>query len=77
MTHDSNDDWYGDALCAQIGSEMFFPDKGGSTRAAKTICRKCTVVDACLVSALVRDEQHGIWGGLSPRERRQLKKDAA
>ncbi|OLT55639.1 WhiB family transcriptional regulator [Corynebacterium sp. CNJ-954] len=67
-------DWQEQALCAQTDPEAFFPEKGGSTREAKRICRACGVRDECLEYALEHDERFGIWGGLSERERRRLKK---
>ena len=32
-------DWTLDALCAQVDPEAFFPEKGGSTREAKSVCK--------------------------------------
>jgi WhiB family redox-sensing transcriptional regulator len=66
--------WQEKALCAQTDPEAFFPEKGGSTREAKRICQGCEVRDACLDYALAHDERFGIWGGLSERERRRLKR---
>ncbi len=66
--------WQENALCAQTDPEAFFPEKGGSTREAKRICLGCEVKDACLEYALAKDERFGIWGGLSERERRRLKR---
>lgn len=65
--------WTADAVCAQTDPEAWFPDKGGSTRAAKAICRSCPVIAECLAYALRNDERYGIYGGLSERERRRLK----
>jgi WhiB family redox-sensing transcriptional regulator len=67
-------DWQDRALCAQTDPERFFPEKGGSTREAKRICQGCDVRSECLEYALVHDERFGIWGGLSERERRKIKK---
>ncbi|MFV8381118.1 WhiB family transcriptional regulator [Corynebacterium hindlerae] len=67
-------EWQDQALCAQTDPEAFFPEKGGSTREAKRICQACGVRDECLEFALEHDERFGIWGGLSERERRRLKK---
>jgi WhiB family transcriptional regulator, redox-sensing transcriptional regulator len=64
------------ALCAQTDPEAFFPEKGGSTREAKKVCLSCDVRAECLEYALAHDERFGIWGGLSERERRKLKKRA-
>jgi len=69
--------WQADALCAQTDPEAFFPEKGGSTRDAKRICQSCEVRAQCLEYALQNDERFGIWGGLSERERRRLKRQAS
>ena len=69
-------DWQERALCAQTDPEAFFPEKGGSTREAKRICSGCEVRAECLEYALAHDERFGIWGGLSERERRRLKRKA-
>ena len=68
--------WQQRALCAQTDPEAFFPEKGGSTRDAKKVCVGCEVRSECLEYALLHDERFGIWGGLSERERRKLKKRA-
>ena len=68
--------WQTDSLCAQTDPEAFFPEKGGSTRDAKRICASCEVRSQCLEYALANDERFGIWGGLSERERRKLRKRA-
>jgi len=69
-----DDQWQERGLCAQTDPEAFFPEKGGSTREAKRICMGCEVRDRCLDYALAHDERFGIWGGLSERERRRLKR---
>lgn len=66
--------WQTDALCSQTDPEAFFPEKGGSTRDAKRVCGTCDVRAECLEYALQNDERFGIWGGLSERERRKLKR---
>ncbi|GAB3463977.1 hypothetical protein GCM10027519_28920 [Kineococcus endophyticus] len=66
--------WQELALCAQTDPEAFFPEKGGSTREAKRVCQSCEVRQECLEYALGNDERFGIWGGLSERERRRLKR---
>jgi len=71
-----DDGWQERALCAQTDPEAFFPEKGGSTREAKKVCLTCEVRNDCLEYALMNDERFGIWGGLSERERRKLKKAA-
>lgn len=70
-------EWQEQALCAQTDPEAFFPEKGGSTKDAKRICKACAVRDECLEYALEHDERFGIWGGLSERERRRWKRNLA
>jgi WhiB family redox-sensing transcriptional regulator len=64
--------WRDDAICAQTDPEAFFPEKGGSTREAKRVCRGCEVRSECLEFALDHEERYGIWGGMSERERRNV-----
>lgn len=72
MTH--HDAWRDQALCAQADPEAFFPDKAGSTAAAKAVCRRCPVQRDCLEEALTAPHEHGIWGGLSARQRRPVRR---
>ena len=74
MVDPAEEQWQDRALCAQTDPEAFFPEKGGSTREAKRICRGREVRGECLEYALANDERFGIWGGLSERERRRLKR---
>lgn len=64
-------------LCSQTDPEAFFPDKGGSTKEAKKICVQCEVRDECLQYAIDHDERFGVWGGLTERERRALRRAPA
>jgi WhiB family redox-sensing transcriptional regulator len=66
-------DWQERALCAQVDPELFYPEKGGSTAEAKSVCQRCEVREDCLQDALDHDDRFGIWGGLSERERRKLR----
>lgn len=74
------DDEQEDAVCAQTDPEVFFPEDGGSARAAKRVCRVCPLRakhlggnDRCLEVALANGERFGVWGGLSERERRKIR----
>lgn len=69
--------WMERARCLDADPEAFFPEKGGSTREAKRICAVCDVREECLEYALANDERFGIWGGMSERERRRLKRLAS
>lgn len=41
---------------------------------AKSVCRRCNVVQECLAWALESGQDAGVWGGLSEDERRALKR---
>ena len=64
------------ALCAQADPDAWFPEHGFEnsieTRTARRICGTCPVRVPCLAYALGRGERHGIWGGLTYAERREL-----
>jgi WhiB family transcriptional regulator, redox-sensing transcriptional regulator len=64
--------WRESALCLEVGPELFFPDKGESPRAARRVCSSCGVRAECLAYALDHDEQYGVWGGMSERQRRRI-----
>lgn len=63
------------ALCAEVDTEIFFPEKGGSDTAAKTVCRRCPVQTECLQYAMDHPVD-GVWGGTSVHERRHLARAA-
>lgn len=69
-------EWVDDAACASTDPDAFHPEFGDSAPYAKKVCAGCPVRDACLEHALVHESHwHGIWGGLSPADRRKLLKD--
>lgn len=69
--------WQDLANCRGADVDIFFPDRGASTRGAKEICAACQVQSECLDYAVTRGEKFGIWGGLSERERRKIRKQRA
>jgi WhiB family transcriptional regulator, redox-sensing transcriptional regulator len=66
--------WQRAANCLGVDPDLFFPERGGSTREAKEVCRGCVVREQCLQFALENGEKFGIWGGMSERERRRLRR---
>ena len=70
------EDWRDSALCAQVDGDLFFPDKGGSNRAAKKICAACDVQAECLAYALENSEPFGVWAGTSERQRTRMQRSA-
>lgn len=69
------DQWQGVCTVRADRPGSILPRKGAVRPAkAKRICLGCEVRDSCLEYALANDERFGIWGGLSERERRRLKR---
>ena len=70
--------WQAEAICADLdeleADKIFFPERGGSSKAARALCAKCPARAPCLEYALDNRESFGIWGGTSERERRKLRK---
>lgn len=68
--------WMDEGACVEPGvdPDAFFPERGASSREAKDICHECPVREQCLEYALTNNETFGIWGGLSERQRRPLRR---
>lgn len=69
------EDWTRNAACSVFEDlSIFFPERGASTTPARTICSKCPVWKNCLDYAVRNYQAFGIWGGLTEKERGQIKK---
>ncbi len=66
--------WHKHGACRGSDPNLFFPERGESVKEAKAVCARCPVRPECLEYALANQEKFGIWGGLSERERRQLRR---
>lgn len=71
-------EWMADSNCRGSDPNLFFPHPTEFDVAAKAkaICRACDVQAECLAYALNNNED-GIWGGTSERERRRIRRAAA
>lgn len=69
--------WQLYANCLGVDPDLFFPERGASTKEAKAVCKGCVVREDCLEYALANSEKFGIWGGLSERERRRIRRQRA
>ena len=74
LVAEGSKDWQERAACSQVDPEAFPSDPVDRLHEAKQVCRRCPVKEECLAYALKNHEQFGIWGGLTERERRRLKK---
>jgi WhiB family redox-sensing transcriptional regulator len=66
--------WMGKAACRGLGFDAWFStdEVGEEAEVARRICAGCPVRPECLDYALDCSIRHGLWGGLSPRERAAL-----
>ncbi len=67
-------DWRSQAVCAQTDPDLWFSPGAVEHREAKKICRACPVRKHCLSYALEAPVDHGVWGGLTERERRRQRR---
>lgn len=66
--------WRRHAACHDTPPDVMFPTDGLGVITAKTICHTCPVRRPCAEYALTNGEHHGIWGGLSERERHRIRR---
>ncbi|MFN8037328.1 MAG: WhiB family transcriptional regulator [Acidimicrobiia bacterium] len=64
--------WRQLARCRGVDPEIFYPITDEDADEAKEICSICPVRETCLEHALLHREKHGVWGGLTERERRRI-----
>lgn len=70
--------WFKNGLCKlEDNHDIFFPQRGESTRAGKTICRMCPVNEDCLDFSVVNEQSHGIFGGVMPKNRELLRQKSS
>ncbi|WP_043463776.1 WhiB family transcriptional regulator [Kitasatospora sp. MBT66] len=73
--------WIHRAVCREEDPELFFPI--GNTgpallqiEEARSVCRRCPVMEQCLQWALETNQDAGVWGSMSEDERRAMKRRA-
>lgn len=75
-------DWMDHAACREVGAEPFFAETENELvrvdyRAAKRVCARCPVMGECLDYALELNIAYGVFGGLTERERRVIRRRRA
>lgn len=72
-------DWRSRAACLDEDPELFFPvgendsgPTGAQVEAARKVCFGCPVRLDCLSWALDTVQMHGVWGGSTPQDRRDM-----
>ncbi len=63
--------WMVDALCREVDSDLFFPDRGSVPTEAKRVCARCPVLAQCRDFAATHPVM-GVWGGLTGEERKRM-----
>jgi transposase-like protein len=74
LPREPEQDWRDNSLCSQIGSEIFFPEKGQPASDATKICARCEVQTECLEYSIETNQRFGVWGGKSTGQRDRYKK---
>ncbi|HEX2296062.1 MAG TPA: WhiB family transcriptional regulator [Actinomycetota bacterium] len=69
-------DWRALGACAKTDPDLWFAVGAMEHKQAKRICRECPVQGRCLAYAMDAPVDHGIWGGLTERERRRFRRQA-
>ncbi|MFI6505319.1 WhiB family transcriptional regulator [Nonomuraea typhae] len=67
--------WLRGGACRTSDPELFFPlaPTPQQEARAKAVCARCQVLDQCRDYALGAGESEGIWGGMTPDERRRTR----
>lgn len=69
-----SDGWQAKAACADLDTDLFFVGPLEQPTAAKKVCTGCPVRTDCLTYALRTHQDYGVWGGLTPDERKSLRR---
>ncbi len=81
--HNHFKEWAPQAACRGIDAKIFFDDDspgrrkrsdGPRSALAKAICETCPVRLDCLEYALITSEPHGVWGGFTFTERKDVRR---
>lgn len=69
------EEWKLLGVCRTVDPELWFPEDSSNCRVAKRTCRECPVISECLEYAILNNEKYGVWGGLTPTERKLFRRD--
>jgi WhiB family redox-sensing transcriptional regulator len=75
-------EWSSRAACRGADQDPFFPTVEDSSHvnerytyaSARAICKTCAVLDDCRSFALAHEPGGGMWGGLTPRQRKEARR---
>lgn len=69
--------WQDHAACLGCDPDVFFPEAGEDSAAAKAVCAGCPVREECLEYAIATGQAYGMWGGVAQTPRRKMIKARA
>jgi len=66
--------WRFEANCRGVDTNVLYPkaNDAAGNKVAKKICELCPVREPCLDYAIENNQEHGVWGGVSEKERRRI-----
>lgn len=67
-------DWVSYGACRSANNEWFFRQRAESIADALAVCETCPVVEWCLEYAIATNQQIGVWGGMSGRQRSTVRR---
>jgi WhiB family redox-sensing transcriptional regulator len=72
--------WRRRAACRDMGTDVFFPAgrsgrSPGMVKEARKVCARCVSKPACLAYALEWNIREGVWGGLTDKQRQNMRRD--
>ena len=67
--------WHQHAACVGEAEVMFSEGRAGIAK-ARAICDRCPAKVRCATEAIERDERYGVWGGTTPADRLNFKRNA-
>lgn len=69
-------EWMKRGNCRDMPPDLFFPRYEAEEEIALRACGGCAVRETCLAYAIEHRIDHGVWGGATEEQRRQLRRVA-
>lgn len=66
--------WHAHAACVGMDTHLFFAEDFEQLDEARKVCFACPVREDCAEFALANNEDDGMWGGYTARQRRKIRK---
>lgn len=66
--------WRSRGACNGLDPDLFFPSVNENAPTAKRVCADCPVIRQCGEWAIAHNEQSGVWGGMSEKERKRIRR---